>query len=66
MNIMICPKCGNELNQNDTFCIICGEKVSNNIENNSKGLEIGKDKKTNLMRYNNLVNNSENKIKNSL
>lgn len=42
---MICPKCGNDLNQNDVFCIMCGEKVSNDVENNSECIEITKAEK---------------------
>ncbi len=25
---MFCPKCGNELNENASFCTVCGEKIS--------------------------------------
>jgi len=32
---MFCPKCGNQMNDNDVFCGSCGSRVSTGANNNN-------------------------------
>lgn len=48
---MFCPKCGEQLNDNASFCGHCGHKMneSNNAGNNANTIDVGKEKLSEIL-----------------